>query len=81
MPRLSGKLVIDVIVTHSAADNQPAIRKPVDGLARQLDIMVEHNGVGVFDPAGQVVLVMTVQRRHVGQIAENLFFRRKTHRR
>ena len=71
MPRCRGQGVIDVVVTHAATHDQLAVFEPLDRLARQAEIVIHHDRVGVFDLALQLVFVEGVERRDVGDVAED----------
>ena len=67
--------MIDIVVAHPAADNQLAVAQPLDGFARQAHVVVDHDGVGVFDTTGDLFLAVGIEAHDVGQAAENAFLR------
>jgi hypothetical protein len=70
----AGERVIDVVVSHSAADDQPAVFQPLDRGPRHLERMKHHQGHGIFDPSPQFLFRGHVERLDGGQVAENLLF-------
>ena len=67
---LAGQLAIDVIDAHAAPHDQLAAIEPLDRLARQSKAVIQHDRVGVFNLAKKLLFVVTIERRDVGNVAQ-----------
>jgi hypothetical protein len=67
---LAGEGVIDVVESHAAADDQPAVLEPLDRGPREPDVVIHHDRGGVLDPADELVFMEGVERLHGGQPGE-----------
>jgi hypothetical protein len=63
--------MIDIVVADATAHDNLAIRRSLNRGARQADIVIDHDGIGVVNRANQFVLAATVQGHFRGKVAQN----------
>ena len=67
---LAGQGAIDVIDAHATADDQLAAIEPLDRRARQPKAVIQHDRVGVFNLAQKFLFAVTIERRDIGNVAQ-----------
>jgi hypothetical protein len=69
-----GRRNIHVVEADAAADDQLTARQPADRLLGQAQRVINHQGIGVFDSAGEIALVTGVECHDIGDVAEDALF-------